>query len=87
LEVSFHLDEIEAKIYGFLKNDANRAFTLFEIYLHVFVDETSREEFRNNLSGEDYLDHPLYQNIRERVEMIVKEGKIASYFIRGVRSS
>ncbi len=79
MDITIHLDEIEAKIYGFLEQNINKAFSMFEIYINAFVDEL----FRNDLCGEDYIDHPLYQNIQKRAEQMVKEEKIEGRYHQG----
>ena len=83
LDITFHLDETEAKIYGFLEQNIERAFTLFEIYIKSFVDEFLREQIREDCEAEDYIDHPLYQTIQKKAEKMVKEGKIAGKYHQG----
>lgn len=83
MDITFYLDEIEAKIYGFLEKNANKAYTMFEIYLNMFVDDLFREEFRDNDESEDYEGHPLYQSIQKRLEKMVSEEKIAGKYYKG----
>ncbi len=83
LDITFHLDEIEAKIYGFLEQNVNKAFSMFEIYIRAFVDEMFRKDLRKLYSDEDYIDHPLYQTIQKKTEKMVKEEKIAGKYHQG----
>ncbi len=83
LDITFHLDEIEAKIYGFLEQNVNKAFSMFEIYINAFVDEMFRKDLRKLYCDEDYIDHPLYQTIQKKGEKMVKEGKIAGKYHQG----
>ncbi len=83
MDITIHLDETEAKIYGFLEQNVNKAFSMFEIYINAFVDELFRKNFRNDLCGEDYIKHPLYQTIQKKAEQMVKEEKIEGRYHQG----
>ena len=81
LEQTIVLDEIEAKIYGFLEKNIERAYTFLEIYLNLCVDELWHEEFReDDLS---LLEHPKYLALLDKIKIMEKEGKTAGRYHKG----
>ena len=63
--------------------NADKAFTLFEIYLNAFVEKMFKEEIRSTLDEDDYIDHTLYQILQKKIEGMVKDGKIAGRYKKG----
>ena len=83
LDISFHLDEIETKIYRFLERNAREAFTTMDMFVTMVRKGWFSANVSEPLTNENYSKHPFYYMVRKKVEAMVNDGKISGKYHQG----
>ena len=81
--MTFHLDEMEAKVYRFLETHADNAYTAFHIFIMACVEPLPFKLVLDEENVEQYLRDPRFQAIQQAVNRMERDNIIAGRYYQG----